>query len=148
MNKINKKGLSVEYNKPKRGAMELVECTQKYWQFVRHLRTDPRNTRGFICNKKITAGQQVRYMTKYAECYRIALLNGAAVGYVGVIDNDIRVCVHPDHHRQGVGRFLVAEVKKIWPDATAKIKVDNEASFRLFASCGFVPEYFILNQEE
>ena len=37
---------------------------------------------------------------KFRSCYRVALIN-QNTGYVGVIDNDIRVCTDPDY--QGLG---------------------------------------------
>ena len=65
------------------------------------------------------------------------MLDGKPVGYFGVIKNDIRICVHPDHQKKGVGKFLVNSCYKIWPNAFAKIKVNNESSKKLFESCGF-----------
>ena len=34
--------------------MELVNCTKKYWEFVRKLRMDPRVEEGFVEKNKIT----------------------------------------------------------------------------------------------
>ena len=39
------------------------------------------------------------------------------------------------------------EIMKIYPDAFAKIKIENEASLRLFESCGFKKKYYILEKE-
>ncbi len=72
--------------------MELVECTSEYWEFVRTLRMDERVVNGFIQNVEITYDQQVKYMSKYSHCYRIALINKTPAGFVGVIEDDIRVC--------------------------------------------------------
>ncbi len=44
------------------------------------------------------------------------------IGYIGVIDNDIRVATHPDHQGKGVGSFMVNEIMKIHPNAFAKVK--------------------------
>ena len=48
------------------------------------------------------------------------------VGYVGVVDNDIRVCTHPDFQGKGLGKFMIDEAMKIWPNAEAKVKKNNK----------------------
>lgn len=127
--------------------MELVECSEKYWEFVRKLRMDERVIDGFIETIPITKSQQRKYMIKNSQFYRIALINGNPAGYVGVIDDDIRVCTHPDYQGLGVGKFMINECIRIWPTSKAKIKIGNVSSEKLFLSCGFVPvardEYFI-----
>lgn len=127
--------------------MELVNCTEPYWEFVRNLRNDSRVLSGFIQNIPITQEQQVSYMTKYQDCYRIALVDGNPVGFVGVIDDDIRVCTHPDFQGKGVGKFMITECMKLWPTAFAKVKIDNQASLNLFESCGFKKQFYILTKE-
>ena len=123
--------------------LDLVECRQQYWEFVRLLRLDERVLDGFIEKLDITPEQQQAYMSKYSHCFRIALLNGQPAGYFGVIDDDIRICIHPDLQRKGVGKFLVQECSKIWPSALAKIKITNESSRKLFESCGYKLEYYL-----
>ena len=117
--------------------MELVMCTQQYWEFVRLLRMDERVVSGFIETTPITKEQQANYMSSNSQHYRIALVHGQPAGYVGVINDDIRVCTHPDYQGMGVGKFMINECMKIWPTAYAKVKHGNEASSKLFLSCGF-----------
>lgn len=117
--------------------MELVQCTQQYWEFVRLLRMDERVIDGFVETIPITADQQTTYMIKNAQYYRIALVDGKPAGYVGVINEDIRVCTHPDFQGIGVGKFMIDECVKIWPTAYAKVKHGNTASDKLFLACGF-----------
>lgn len=124
----------------------LVECEQQYWEFVRLLRLDERVIDGFIEKMEITTEQQTAYMTKHSECFRIALLGNEPVGYFGVIEDDIRVCVHPDHQKKGIGKFLVNSCFEIWPTALAKIKVANESSQKLFESCGYKLEYYLYSR--
>ena len=126
--------------------MELVNCTEEYWEFVRLLRMDERVVNGFIQTSEITPSQQIAYMTKYAEHYRIALVDGIPAGFVGVIDDDIRVCTHPDFQKIGLGKFMITECMKIWPTAFAKVKLDNLASIKLFESCGFTKKFYILTK--
>ena len=85
-------------------------------------------------------------MNNYSKSYRIALVDDRPAGYVGVIDNDIRVCTHPDYQGKGVGKFMINESMKIWPDAIAKVKVNNKASLKLFEACGFKKNYYILSK--
>lgn len=123
--------------------MRLVPCTQEYWEFVRKLRTDPRTSHGFIQQVEITPEQQQRYMSGHWREYFIALIDGQPAGFVGSVDDDVRVCTHPDFQRRGVGSFMVAELSKLTPTAIAKIKIDNEASKALFEASGFVPTFVI-----
>ena len=117
--------------------MELVECREQYWEFVRELRMDDRVISGFIETIPITSEQQIAYMTNNSQHYRIALVNGKPAGYVGVINDDIRVCTHPKFQGLGVGKFMINECVKIWPTAYAKVKHGNTASDKLFLACGF-----------
>ena len=126
--------------------LRLAECEEQYWEFVRSLRLDERVLDGFIEKMEITPEQQTAYMTKHSECFRIALLDNEPVGYFGVIEGDIRVCVHPDHQKKGIGKFLVNSCFEIWPTALAKIKVTNESSQKLFESCGYKKEYYLYSR--
>ena len=117
--------------------MELVECTLEYWEFVRLLRTDERVVDGFVENVQITQPQQQAYMEKYSDSYRIALFNGEPAGFVGVVDDDIRVCTHPNFQGRGLGKFMIDGCVNIWPTAYAKVKLGNVASDKLFLSVGF-----------
>lgn len=128
--------------------MKLVDCDKQYWDFVRVLRMDERVLDGFIEKMEITTEQQTAYMTKYSHCFRIALLDNEPVGYFGVIEDDIRICVHPDYQKKGIGKFLVNSCFKIWPTALAKIKITNQSSQKLFESCGYKKEYYLYRRNE
>jgi L-amino acid N-acyltransferase YncA len=43
---------------------------------------------------------------------------------------------------------IIKNEKKYWAHAFAKVKVDNEASLKLFESCGFKKKFYILKCEE
>lgn len=115
----------------------LVNCTEEFWEFVRVLRMDKRVIDGFLETIPITEEQQIKYMNKNAQHYRICLVDEKPAGYVGVIENDIRICTHPDFQGMGVGKFMITECMNIWPTAYAKVKLGNIASDKLFLSCGF-----------
>ena len=127
--------------------MELVKCTPEYWEFVRVLRNDERVQSGFIHNNFITEEMQTNYMSNHSQFYRIALVDGEPAGYVGVIEDDIRVCTHPDFQGKGVGKFMINKCMEIWPTAFAKVKMDNEASIKMFEACGFTKKFFILTKD-
>jgi len=127
--------------------LKLVPNERIYYEFIRTLRNDERVQHGFIQRVQITPEEQRAYMEKYGDCYYICLCDGQPAGYAGVIDRDIRVATHPDFQKKGVGKFMIQEIMKIFPDAYAKIKVDNQASLKLFASAGFKPKYYILEKE-
>jgi ribosomal protein S18 acetylase RimI-like enzyme len=127
--------------------MELVECTKGYWEFVRVLRNDERVLSGFIKSVHITEEMQNSYMETHSQFYRIALVDDKPAGYVGVIEDDIRVCTHPDFQGKGIGKFMINEIMNEEPSAFAKVKIDNEASMKLFEACGFTKKYYILTKD-
>jgi GNAT superfamily N-acetyltransferase len=123
--------------------MEFVNATIEYWGFIRTLRNDERVLEGFIQNTHITEEMQSEYMKKYSHCYYIALIDGDPAGYIGVINNDIRVCTHPNFQGKGVGKFMLKEILKIFPSAYGRVKINNEASRNLFSSVGFKEKFII-----
>jgi GNAT superfamily N-acetyltransferase len=126
----------------------LVKCTFDYWEFVRILRNDPRVQDGFIIISSITANQQKRYMESYSDYYRIALIGDVPVGYVGVIDDDIRICTHPDYQKLGIGRFMLEEIIKEFPSAYGKVKINNIASKNALKSAGFSETFSIFTKNK
>ena len=117
--------------------IELVKCSPQYWEFVRTLRNDERVLGGFIKSTHITEEMQSKYMETHSQFYRIALIDKVPVGYVGSINDDIRVCTHPHHQGKGVGKFMINECIKEWPTSFAKVKLGNTSSDKLFISVGF-----------
>ena len=69
----------------------LVKNEMKYFEFIRTLRNDPLLKGGFIDQKEITSEEHAIYMNKFHNAYFICLLEDQPVGYVGVVDNDIRI---------------------------------------------------------
>lgn len=124
----------------------LVECTPKYWDFVRELRSNPRVQSGFIEVVSISKEQQEKYMQKYGKHYRVCVVEDKPAGFVGVIENDIRICTHPEYQGMGVGKFMLEEIMKIYPNAYGKVKIENEASKKLFKSLGFSETFIIFTK--
>jgi len=123
-----------------------VENEEKYWEFIRKLRTNEEVIQGFVQQGDINPEQQEIYMKKYGHMYYICILDDKPVGFIGVIDRDIRVATHPDFQKRGVGKFMINELMKLHPDSLAKVKVDNQASLRLFESCGFTKKFYLLEK--
>ena len=126
----------------------LVHNNPSYWEFIRELRTMPGIIEGFISQTEITPVAHATYMLKYNSNFWICVDNKTPIGYVGVIDNDIRVATHPDYHGKGVGTFMINEIIKMYPTAIAKVKLDNDASVKLFERCGFKKKYYILEKDD
>jgi RimJ/RimL family protein N-acetyltransferase len=123
--------------------MELTECTPKYWEFVRLIRTHPKNEKSFLSQPNITPTQQVEYMTKNHHKYKICLLNNTPVGYIGIIkENEITYCVHPDHQGKGIGTFMISEFTKLYNTLTAYVLPENMGSNKVFEKLGFKQQIF------
>ena len=124
----------------------LVPNNKKYWEFIRDLRNHSDVKKGFINQKHISLHEHTEFMKKYGHLFYICLVADTPVGYVGGIDGDIRVATHPDYQGKGIGKFMIEEIMIKFPDSYAKIKVDNDASLKLFKSCGFEKKYYILEK--
>jgi RimJ/RimL family protein N-acetyltransferase len=123
--------------------LEMVLATDNYFKFIRELRNDPITNKGFINRELISEVSHLEYMKHNSKFYRVCLLDGVPVGYVGVIDNDIRIAVHNDYIQNGVGTFMLNEITKYSSNLSAKIKVENFASIKLFEKLGFKRKYYI-----
>ena len=126
--------------------MQFVENERKYWEFIRQLRNDERVKEGFIHQEEISKHSHEKYMSENEDKFYLCLIEDEPAGYVGVIENDIRVATHPNYQKRGVGLFMINEVMKKHPTAVAKIKMKNEASVRLFEKAGFKKKYYLLEK--
>ncbi|WP_422685655.1 GNAT family N-acetyltransferase [Candidatus Planktophila dulcis] len=127
---------------------ELVEISSEFFEFVRRLRTDPRNADSFINNNEITFQNQIDYMEQHLKDYFVCLSQQTPVGFIGVVQGDIRLAVDHDFRNRGVGTFMVNEISKLFPKASAKIKTSNVASIALFESAGFERQFYIYGKVE
>jgi len=102
---------------------------------------------GFVQQDIIDEIEHAKYMLKYNNNYWVCVIEGVPAGYVGVIDDDIRVATHPDFQGQGVGSFMINRIMEMHPTAYAKVKLDNEASIKLFEKCDFKKKFYLLERE-
>ena len=126
---------------------KLVSNEPYYWEFIRCLRNTDGIRQGFVQQDEITTDHHQQYMKKNGNFFWICLDNEVPIGYIGIIDFDIRVATLPRYHGKGVASFMVNEIMKSNPQAVAKVKIDNHASLRLFEKCGFKKKYYILEKE-
>ena len=118
--------------------LKLVENKPEYWDFIRVVRNDPVIQEGFVEVVDITPAQQASYMTFYNDNYWVCLnWDGQPIGYIGEIEDDIRLAVIEEAQRNGVAMFMVKGLMELRPDSYAKMKHDNIASKQLFEKAGF-----------
>lgn len=118
--------------------MKLIPNSPGYWQFIRELRFHPENVHGFLDTNPVTPEQQDRYMARHGHSYFICLEDdGTPVGFIGAVDGDLRLAVHPGHKRRGVARFMIGEFLQTHPDVAVKVLPGNTASLQTFLACGF-----------
>ena len=122
--------------------MELAECHKKYWDFVYTLRHQLKD--GFINQDSFSRRDHIKFMKKNHKNYMVCLYEKKPIGFIGTVDGDIRVAVSHANQKKGVGKFMVTNFLKKNSSVYAKVKIDNEASLRLFNSCGFTKRYYIL----
>ena len=126
---------------------QLVENDKQYWDFIRELRNHPGVKAGFVEQEHIDRFDHALYMQRFGSYFYLCLLDGEPAGFVGVVKDDIRVATHPNFQKMGVASFMIRELMKMHPTAFAKVKVENEASIRLFERCGFKKKYYILEKQ-
>mgnify|MGYP006089255471 CR=1 FL=1 len=125
--------------------LEIKQCENIFWESVRNIRNASRHD--FADSSYIDEKTHESFMDKYSKNYLIAITDEKeVVGFAGVVDNDIRIAVDPDFKGLGVGTRLLKKIKNEFPNSAAKISIDNEASMRLFKSCGFIKKFYILHQ--
>lgn len=128
--------------------LRMVPCSERHWEFIRLLRMNREVEGGFIERADISVEDQICYMTKYAEDYRVCIDDQTPCGYIGVVENDLRICVLPDYWGQGVGSFMLNQMKELWPNPQVKIKASNVASINLFRKNGYVEKYVIMERNK
>jgi len=127
--------------------LTIVKNEEKYWEFIRNLRNMNGVRQGFVRQDHIGEEHQKNYMSECGKYFYICLVDGDPAGYVGVIEDDIRVATHPDFQGMGVGSFMISEIHKLYPTAQAKVKINNIASFSLFIKNGYKVQYYILEKK-
>ena len=131
-------------NKLTSGKISIVKNSPKYWEFIRTVRNHPETKEGFVQQQYISKEEHLNYMEKYGEHYYVCLYNSEPAGFVGSVNEDIRVATHPSYLRKGIAKKLIKYIVSIYPTSVAKVKIKNKASLRLFESCGFTKRFYLL----
>jgi len=124
--------------------MEIVECEVCHWDDVLEIRNE--NREGFGNSDVIPPEDHFEYMTRHSKNYLICVHLKKVIGFIGHLENDIRLGTRKEHQRRGVAKLMVESFMEKYPEAFAKIKLDNEASLKLFEKCGFKKKYFVLEK--
>ena len=123
--------------------LELVLCTEEYWEFVRLLRMNPINQEGFFTQANITSEQQKEFMSHNWSKYKICLVDNEPAGYIGLLHgHEITYCVHPGFHGKGIGTFMIKNFSKLFSNIDAFVKVDNIASQKVFEKLGWEKQIY------
>lgn len=124
----------------------LIRNEEPFWESIRQLRNNEKIKKGFIKQKTIDEETHFNFMKKYGANYYVCLIDNSFAGFVGQIDGDIRVATHPDFQGRGIAKFMINELIKKHPNSFAKIKINNQASLKLFEKCGFEKKYYVLEK--
>lgn len=127
--------------------MELTiqKCAEIFWERIRTIRNASRDR--FLDSSYIDKETHKLFMEQHCKNYFVATVNcNDVIGFAGVVNNDIRIGIHPDFKGFGVGKKLLKKIQKEFPNSVAKIYVDNDRSIRLFESCGFKKKLYIMHQ--
>lgn len=127
--------------------LEQVNNTKAHWEFIRNLRNDERVEHGFISNHKITEKEQEDYMTIHGHNYFIIFEDDMAVGFIGDVEDDLRICIAPEFQNKGLGTNAIIEFHKLYPSSLAKVKIDNIQSIRAFEKAGFEIKYVLMSKK-
>jgi|LakMenEpi12Oct12_1017442.scaffolds.fasta_scaffold02023_3 ribosomal protein S18 acetylase RimI-like enzyme len=126
--------------------LKLIECNQNYWKNIWEIRNFDKQ--GFIDQKEIPIEEHFEFMKKHNSNYKICLKNNEFVGFIGLVNNDLRIAVSKEFKRKGIGKFMVNEFCKNLKINEIKVKIDNDASQKLFESCGYKKEFLIYSKNE
>lgn len=114
--------------------MYMVKCTEEDWQFILGLRN--MHGKSFLNSNRITFSEHFNFMRQHNDDYYICWNDdhNTRMGFIGVVNGDIRLASF--NKMGGVGTFMLNFIKDKYPNATGKIKADNQASIKLFDKCG------------
>ena len=127
--------------------MELIECNNlpgAHWDAILEIRNE--NREGFGDSSMIRSGAHCKYMFNHFSNYLLCVEDDEVLGFIGHVNNDIRLATQKTYQKKGIGKFMVEGFMKKYPEALAKVKLDNEASLKLFERCGFNKKYYILEK--
>lgn len=128
--------------------LELIDSPELAWDYILKLRNE--NSNSFIEQHEISKEEHYNFMEKYGKDYFIfhRMCNGCKcgsclcpVGFIGIVDGDIRLCTDSKYRREGVSVEMLEFVRNHFPVAFGKVKKDNIASQKAFEKVGYNESY-------
>ena len=116
-------------------AMQLIPAVEQYWDNIRKLRNQ--NSTSFGNSATIQKTEHWDFMKKHSDTYRVAVCNGQFLGFIGHVQNDLRLACCK--RGCGVGRFMFSHFLTEVGDLEIKVLKDNRASMRFFQKLGYMP---------
>jgi ribosomal protein S18 acetylase RimI-like enzyme len=72
-------------------------------------------------------------MSKYGSNYYVFCLeNDVPIGFIGVVDNDLRIAIDPDYKTKGVGSKMLIFILKKYPTLDIKVRKTNISGQQFF----------------
>jgi GNAT superfamily N-acetyltransferase len=118
--------------------LRMLHVRQNYdrGEFIRKLRTNPKLRKCWIEKANITPEQQIEYMKKHGNDYYVCIDNDDnMLGFVGVVDKDLRIATLPKYQGSGVGKFMMAFIIQHY-EFKIKVRKRNVVGQRFFYDCG------------
>ena len=129
-------------------AFTLVKNSKGYWRFIKDLREMKGVSQGFISQSEITDADHTAFMEKHSEHYHICLLKKKPIGFIGLVNGDLRLAVLPEHQGKGAGHFMLQKYLELYDNISTKIKPENTKSLELFKRNGFSIKYLALERHQ
>lgn len=130
---------------------KIVKNESHYWEFIRQLKNDDLARANSMNSHVITPEEHRAYMKEYEDHYYICLIDDIPVGYVGTnAQGYISIAVISEARGKGVGKYMLQyfgeemRARKL----RAIVNITNQASLKLFESCGFVKKYYIFEGDD
>jgi len=96
----------------------------EYREFIRKLRMNPELSKSFVKSNFISKSEQHEYMEKNGLDYWVCLDDDdKPMGFIGVVDDDLRIAVDPNHQHKGIGSFMLNFILNHNKYKNIKIKV-------------------------
>lgn len=116
----------------------LRSCQPSDFEGIRDIRNA--NRHAFSNSHLLTCEEHAKFMHLHHSTYRLAFYKTTLVGFIGQVDQDLRLGVSPLWKRKGVGRFMVKNFCRLYPKITVKVKRSNSPSLEFFKSLGWIPQ--------
>tara|TARA_R110002020_G_scaffold269623_4_gene484927 strand:+ start:647 stop:1030 length:384 start_codon:yes stop_codon:yes gene_type:complete len=127
--------------------MELVRCSNlpgTHWDAILEIRNE--NREGFGDPSIIRPASHCKYMFNNFSNYLLCVEGDKVLGFIGHVKNDIRLSTRKEYQRRGIAELMLESFMEKHPKAIAKVKLDNEASLKLFEKYDFKKKYYILER--